>query len=342
MRLGLVLVAALVIGVGALITASMLIPAETVRSAVTAEIRTVTGLEPRIRGEASVSLFPSATVSFTDVVLGDGEQPALAAERLTANLRLLPLLIGRIETADVALMRPRIAVSLDGDGRSNWSGLIETLARTLEPAAKADQVMSFSEIRMTDGTVTVRDTTHGIIETLSSVELSLAWPSISRSFGATGRFSWRGQPIDASVSLADLLAALSGQRSGLKLRLAGEPFKLAFDGHLSNRPTLKIEGILAADGASLRKAMQWADFEPLPGGGFGRFALKAQANVLGGSFALSGVNVELDGNVAEGVLSLTTEGRPTVKGTLAAESPRSSSCAPTSACGTAGRSRSKA
>jgi AsmA protein len=319
MRLGLVLAAALVIGVGALLAASMLIPAETVRAAVTSEIRAVTGLEPRIRGEASVSLFPSATVSFTDVVLGDGERPALAAERLTANLRLLPLLIGRIETADVALTRPRITVAIDGEGRSNWSGLIETLARTLQPAAKAEQVMSFSEIRMTDGTVTVRDDAHAIVETLSSVELSLAWPSISRSFGATGRFVWRGQPVDASASLADLLAALSGQRSGLKVRLAGEPFKLAFDGHVSTRPSLKVEGMLAADGASLRQAMQWAGFEPLPGGGFGRFALKAQASALGGNFSLSGVNVELDGNVAEGVLSLTTEGRTIVKGTLASE-----------------------
>jgi AsmA protein len=321
LRLGLVFAAVLAVGIGALITVSLLIPADTVRSAVTAEIRAVTGLEPVIRGEASVSLFPSATVTFTDVSLGEerSDRPALAAERLTANLRLLPLLIGRIETADVSLMRPRVTVVVDKDGRSNWSALIDALARTLEPAAKTEHVMSFSEIRMSDGVVMIRDEAHGISETLSSVELSLAWPSISRSFGATGRFVWRGQPVDGSASLGDLLAALNGQRSGLKVRLAGDPFKLAFDGHLSNRPTLKIEGTLAADGASLRRAMQWAGYEPLPGGGFGRFALKAQASALAGSFALSGVNMELDGNVAEGVLSLTTTGRSTIKGTLASE-----------------------
>jgi AsmA protein len=321
LRLGLVFAAVLAVGIGALITVSLLIPADTVRSAVTAEIRAVTGLEPVIRGEASVSLFPSATVTFTDVSLGEerSDRPALAAERLTANLRLLPLLIGRIETADVSLMRPRVTVVVDKDGRSNWSALIETLARTLEPAAKVEHVMSFSEIRMSDGVVMIRDEARGISETLSNVELSLAWPSISRSFGATGRFVWRGQPVDGSASLGDLLAALSGQRSSLKVRLAGDPFKLAFDGHLSNRPTLKIEGTLAADGASLRRAMQWAGYEPLPGGGFGRFALKAQASALAGSFSLSAVNMELDGNVAEGVLSLTTSGRSTIKGTLASE-----------------------
>ena len=46
------------------------------------------------------------------MVLGDAEQPALTAERLTARLRFFPLLIGRVEIADVSLERPTIAVDL--------------------------------------------------------------------------------------------------------------------------------------------------------------------------------------------------------------------------------------
>ena len=148
---------------------------------------------------------------------------------------------------------------------------------------------------------------------------------------------------------ADLLAALSGDRSGLKLRLAGAPFKLAFDGHISQRPTLKMEGTLATDGKSLRDAMRWAGMQPLPGGGGGPFALKAQTSLTGGNFLLSGVNIELDGNVAEGVLALSTEPRMTLKGTLAADAldltpyvSTADCCARTSATGAAGRSRSTA
>ena len=110
---------------------------------------------------------------------------------------------------------------------------------------------------------------------------------------------------------------LNGDRSGLKVRLAGTPFKIAFDGYISHRPTLKMEGTLAADAASLRDTLRWAEQQPPPGGGFGRFALKAQTNVAGGTLSLSGVNVELDGNTAEGVL--TFDGRQTLQGTLAAE-----------------------
>lgn len=321
-RLSLVLAAVLTAGIAVLVGASAVIPAERVRAAVIAEIRGVTGLEPTIRGETSVSLFPTARVIFSDVTLGDDRdgKRALAADRLTATLRLLPLLIGHIETADVALVRPRLTINLEGDGRSNWSGLIATLARTLKPGAtRSDRVMSFSEIRMTEGTVAVNDPAHGIAEVLSDVEVSLAWPSIARSFGATGRFSWRGEAFDVGATAGDLFSAVTGDRSGLKVRLSGAPFKVAFDGHMSYRPILKFEGTLAADGPSLRNAVRWAGGTVLPGGGFGLFALKAQTIVSGGSFAMSQVNIEIDGNAAEGVLAFASAPRMTVKGTLAAD-----------------------
>src|ERR1700710_868534 len=56
---------------------------------------------------------------------------------------------------------------------------------------------------------------------------------------------------------------------------------------------------------------------PAPAG-FGRFALKARANMVGASIALTNVNVELDGNVAEGVMTYSNNGRQTLQATLAA------------------------
>ena len=156
-------------------------------------------------------------------------------------------------------------------------------------------------------------------ETFRNVELALAWPSISKSFAATGHLMWHGEPLDTAVTLTDFAAALAGDRSGLKLRLNGTPLKFAFEGNWSTRPTLKIEGTLAADAASLRDTLRWAGLKPLTGGGFGRFALKAKTSVSSGTIALSSVNVELDGNVAEGVITFATDGRQTLQGTLAAD-----------------------
>ena len=248
-RLGLAVAALAVAGFGALVIFSFLMPAETVREAVKAEIRAVTGLDPVLRGGASVSLFPTGTVRFDDVSLGERGDggPGLTAEHVVARLRFFPFLIGRIEIADVSLVRPTISVVFNADRSSNWSGHIEALARHLQPGDK--RTSSFSEIRIEDGTFILRDEAHKIVETLSNVQFALAWPSISKSFAGTGHFSWNNEVLDTTISFTDFTAALRGDRSGLKIRLAGAPLKLAFDGYLSHRPTLKMEGTLAADAA---------------------------------------------------------------------------------------------
>ena len=304
-----------------LVALSFLIPATSVRDAVDREIHAVTGLEPVLRGSISISLFPSGTVSFHNVLLGNDPngQAAVVADELIAHLRYFPLLAGRIEIADVTLVRPTITVDFQPNGESNWSGLIQSLAHALEP--NPDRTASFSEIGIHEGTVIVHNAHAGkdSEERLDGVDFQLAWPSISRSFGANGRFVWHDEPIEASLTLTDFLAALSGDRSGLKLRLSGAPLKVAFDGAATYQPALKVEGTLSVDSPSLRDAMHWTDASKLPFGGFGRFALRAQSTIGGGAVSLSGVNVELDGNTAEGALTLATDGHRGVQGTLAAD-----------------------
>jgi AsmA protein len=318
-RLAIAVAAMVAVAFVTLIALSFLMPAAVVRDAVAKQIQAVTGLDPILRGDVAVSLFPSGTVTFHNVLLGDDRtgEPAVVTDELTARLRYFPLLAGRIEIADVTLVRPTITITFMPGGQSNWSGLMETLARALAP--NPGRTASFSEIGINDGTIVVRDTEKGYIERLDNVEFQIAWPSISRSFGANGRLVWHGEPVEASLTLTDFLAALSGQRSGVKVRLAGAPLKLAFDGAASAQPTLKLEGTLGVDAPSLRDAMRWTGKSKVPFGGFGRFALRAQSTIGGGMISLANVNVELDGNTAEGVLTLSAGDHRMVQGTLAAD-----------------------
>jgi AsmA protein len=301
-----------------LIAMSWFLNRDALRQAVEAQIRAVTGLDLVVKGTIDISVFPASYVSFHDVGLKGGgtADPALSVDVLTANLRLLPLLLQRFEIADVMMLRPHIHVVRDANGDSNWTPFIQTIARTMKPGA--DNQVSFSEIRIQDGVLAYEDAANHLTEALDDIDLSLAWPSISRSFAATGQFDWRGERIDGSISASDFVAALSGDRSGLKARIASAPLKLAFDGTVADRTSLMMEGTLTIDSTSLRNALRWTGQAPPGSGGFGRFALKARANVVGGSIALTNVNVELDGNVAEGVMTYTNNGRQTLQATLAA------------------------
>jgi AsmA protein len=319
-RLGTPIAALVGLGLIALIASSWLINRDALRQAVEAQIRAVTGLDLVVHGPIDISVFPGSYVSFHDVGLrgATSSDPALRVDVLTANLRLPPLLLQRFEIADLMLLRPQILVVRTADGESNWTPFIQTIARTMKP--DADNQVSFSEIRIQDGILTYQAAGKKTAEKLEDIDLSLAWPSISRSFAATGQFDWRGERVDGAISVSDFVAALSGDRSGLKARLSSTPLKVAFDGTVANRTSAMMEGTLTVDTASLRNALQWTGQANPPGtSGFGRFALKARANVVGASIALTNVNVELDGNVAEGVMTYANNSRQTLQATLAAD-----------------------
>lgn len=296
---------------------SWLIDRDAVRAAVEEQLH-ATGLELVFDGEAEVSLFPGSYVTLHHGTLkGDDGTPALTVDAIKTNLRLIPLLMRRYEVADVTLVHPQVAVQHRPAGGSNWTPIFARLVGSLKPGSAG--ALSFSEIRVQDGTLSYRNDARDIFETVSGAELSLAWPAIARSFAATGQFDWRGVRVDGSLTMNDFIAALSGERSGLKARITSAPLKFAFDGTASNRASMMLDGTLTADAPSLREALRWSGHE-LPGsGGFGRFALKAKANVVGTSIALTNVNLETDGNVTEGVLTYASEPRTSLQATLASD-----------------------
>ncbi len=89
-RLGFALLAVVAAGGALLAAGSVLLSADTVRQQALSEIRSVTGLDPILRGPAEVSLFPNGSVSFADVMLGDEKNPALDRRAADGAAALLP------------------------------------------------------------------------------------------------------------------------------------------------------------------------------------------------------------------------------------------------------------
>src|SRR3979411_3152080 len=117
-RLGMPIAAFLGVALIGLIATSWFLNRDALREAVEAQIRAVTGVDLVVKGSIDVSVFPGSYVSFQDLGLkgGDSDAPAGAGDVLTANLRLLPLLLRRFEISDVMMLRPHIRVIRDGNG----------------------------------------------------------------------------------------------------------------------------------------------------------------------------------------------------------------------------------
>jgi AsmA protein len=133
-RLGLALAAllaviVLVVGFGM----SWLLNRDEVRSAIEAQIKSVTGFDLVVSGQSSVSIFPVSAVTFQHVGLRDAEtdSPALVVDELTANMKLIPLLLRRFEIADLTLTHPHIQFTRNSSGGSNWAPLLRRLTAAM-------------------------------------------------------------------------------------------------------------------------------------------------------------------------------------------------------------------
>ena len=297
---------------GGLFIAPYFVSDQEARIAAMRALRSATGVEPQIAGSVSFTLLPVPAVLIEEVRLDDGKRPAFLADALRANVRLLPLLYGRVEIASLTFERPHLTVNV-ADGGALVVGL------PLRPAG-AQEKTDPPEIRFVDGTVHFKNGNSDRTEPLSDVDAALAWSGSGVT--ATGSFRWREQTASVSLSVNDLAMLERGNRSGFRLRLEADGAKFGFDGGIAYRNGIQADGVIAAEAESLRSVISHlAPAPPVTRGGFGPFKLKAQAAVAANSLALSGLTIEIDGNRAEGGLTLKQAGQGTVvQATLASDS----------------------
>ncbi len=297
---------------GGLVVLPYFVSQHRIHAAVTRSLLATTGVEPRIAGEARLALLPRPAIRLEDVRLDDGTRPGFSAGSLQATVRILPLLLGRVEIASFTFERPRLSIEIGADGAM-------VVGLPLRSPAAGSEAPDQPELRIVGGTVELSLANAERIEIFSAVEAALAWSGSSLT--ATGSFLWRNVPTNMSLLLADTSALGRGARSGFRLRLEAEALRLGFDGGLAFRNGVQADGVLVADSKSLRSGLAWFSITPPTRGGFGPFKLKAQAALTSTALALSGLSVDLDGNRAEGGLTLKSEaGRPILQATLASES----------------------
>jgi AsmA protein len=169
-----------------------------------------------------------------------------------------------------------------------------------------------------NGTVDIRSPNRERIESLSRVEASLAWSGPRLSTLAS--FEWRGLPSTMSLQIADAGALGENAKSEVRLRFENGSLRAGFDGSFAFRKGLQADGGLALESRSLRTLLASFGIEVPTRGGFGPFSLKSRAQITPAALIASKLSIELDGNHADGTMSLAIDARrPVLQGTLAAD-----------------------
>jgi AsmA protein len=323
----LLLIVAGVIGV-AIASAPFIAATDLAKRRIAAQIEEWTGRPVTFTGKPRVKLFPFLSLTIDNATISDAkggsEEPLVEMEHLTCKLRLLPFLTGRIEVAEFQLVRPRVRLTVDGNGQANW------LARPDEPADATsrppvgDTQRQLADIRgrikMFDGILSYDDKRSGRHEELGAVALSLVWPSIGAAVSGTGSFSWRGETVEFNVSVSEPLRLIDGDASPARFAVASKPLRLSFTGTAKGLAAPQLEGATTVTAPSVRRVADWLG-TPLGNGPIlGAGLIEGRLNWIGRSLSFTDARVELDGNSAEGAIAVDVAGgRPKLTGTLASE-----------------------
>lgn len=302
--------AVVVLIVAAAFIVPSLIPAETYKSQLLAQVKEATGREARIDGDFKIAILPRVEfvadkVSFANAK-GSKTKNMVSVDRLNVQVALFPLLGGKVEIDAFVLEKPVINLEIDKNGKPNWEFSSGEKPAAKASAAKSDNKsggaggtglsgLKLGDVRLVDGQVSYSDARTGKTERLDKINLKIALPSLDSPMKADGSLIWNKEKIDLSFGLSNPNGFLSGAKTGIETKLAAAPVSLSFKGSASSGKVLKAGGALDLDVPSIRKLTAWVG-APLtaPGSGYGPLKITGQVDVDGAKYAFRKARLSVD------------------------------------------------
>lgn len=199
----------------------------------------VLGHRVAVRGDADMRLLPIPTLTFTDVRVGEVEDPLLAVSRFVVRVELPPLLKGEVKVLDMKLERPELRLSLDEAGRLDWF----TAAPQSSVLSEIDpDKVTLDQVEIVDGTATIIDARTGKTHAAADIDLLVTARSLLGPYKVDGTALVGGER--ATVRLATGKQDESGAiRLKTQLTPVSIPADFLFDGSLSH-----ADGVPAYEG----------------------------------------------------------------------------------------------
>ena len=238
----------LVLLAGALAGAAVLLPrlidADTLRTMLILAARHHTGRELAVAGDIHFALLPRPALVLPKLALADGAgfgpEPFASVDGARINLRLWPLLQGRLVMASIQVDRPQLRLTVDAAGRANWADLLPPTAPSAGAPASASGGMverlagrvQVGQLALHDADVLWTDRRSGRWARLHDLDLTLQGldPAAPLPLTARGVLEAGDPPRRAEFDLATTVrpgrdGAWRAQDLRIDARLGGAPLR---------------------------------------------------------------------------------------------------------------------
>lgn len=279
------------------------------------QLRKGYGLELDVKGESTLSILPTPRVKLENVnISGLGERLSVKNATLRGELSLLPLLLGRIELADVALSNAETVLDARNTSDSFWA----SWAAWLQLRGTGNFI---KKIIVSDSSLTILREKHEDI-LLDRINTVIDWPDSASPLFLSGAFSWNGKTI--SITKANFLppALLSGGNSLFALELSLPDSQLALAGTIQFDKSWNatVTGKSQLKTESLKQLTSWANL-PIPLSPLiEKFSIEGDFSTTKNIISWPQIAIAMDNNRLEGSLSFRFDAVGyTVSGTLATD-----------------------
>jgi AsmA protein len=269
------------------------------------------GASLEVRGRSTLAILPVPRVKFDDVTLVAADRSVTAqGGTLRGELRLLPLLLGRVELAEVGLSHSKIAIDGQFSRFLDWA---QAFAVLKEKATKGSLVR---RLVVTASSVRWSEDWDGSFD---DVGLVFSWPDTSESLEVAGWTVWRGERVEISQAAISPAVLATGQPSPFTLTLAAPMGRVTAKGEALLGSDPRITGETSIEARSVRDFSRWSGLD-LPLGSLVR-GLSVSGEFLADRRRVTwpSVAVTLGSDTLDGTLAVRFDSeRPLVTGTLAA------------------------
>jgi uncharacterized protein involved in outer membrane biogenesis len=222
------------------------------------EASAILGRNVTVEGDATARVLPFPSVTFADVTVGGGQngEPAMIVEEFSMDAELAPFLRGEFLIFDMRLVRPKVTVAVDANGKIDWA------VRPSSPFNPAQ--IAIEKLTITEGQVRIRHAASGRDHMLTEINTEISAKSLDGPWRVDGslRFDGMRTAIGLSTSKVD-------EKGAMGLRLKAEPaiypFTVESDGDVRMEDgAAQYAGTFRIEARDDEKAAEAAETAPNP------------------------------------------------------------------------------
>ncbi len=279
--------------------------------------RTLTLLKP-----PSVALFPEPAVTVEGATLsnpqGMFDGTTVSMERIEAKVSLWQFFSRGTEVREITLVRPRVTLAIDAEGRANWAlpDAASTPGANAGGGGTSPAVAGVAPVRIVDGSLSFSDERSGTSFSAASINVRIDLPLNGKPFKADGSLRWNDDLVNLKLFVLDP-ARLAAAGSPVEMALQARLLEAAISGRARLAGGFDLAGQVSASSPDLRKLAGWAGWDTADGPGLKDLSVSGALAIAGGRVSLEDARLSMDGASANGLVRVITSGsRPRVEASL--------------------------